>query len=133
MFTFVKLKSVLSIRYLHKTFTFGDEMVFAEKLKNWLKTKKLHFSIWLDRESHLFDSKTGQRTNLKDLPELHLNGRILEQNNRSVVKHDETAYVSHPKNWLASLSVDKKVCTEHLLLDNKETAILITKPKEQQP
>ena len=107
-------------------------MGHVEKLKNWLKTKKWHFQIWLDGESHLFDRKTGQRTNLKTLPELHLNGRILEQGNRSVVKHDETAYVSHPKSWLANLSVEKKVCTEHVLLDTQETAILITRPKNKE-
>ena len=107
-------------------------MGFLSNFKNRWKTWKLIVNIWLNRESNLFDSKTGQRTNLIDLPEVHLNGRILAQNNRSVVKHDETAYVSHPKEWLANLSVDKKVCTEHVLLDTQETAILITKPKENQ-
>ncbi len=107
-------------------------MLHLDKLKTWLKTKKWHFQIWLDGESHLFDSKTGKRTNLNDLPEVHLNGKVLQTDNRNVVKINESMYVSHDRNWLNGLSVDKKVCSEHLLLDSKETAILITKPKENQ-
>ena len=129
--SFVSIIYYISIRNSHDSFTFGETLKRVTRLKERLKYWRLHISVWMDREAHLFDRKTGLKTKLADQPEIHLNGHVLESDTRRIVQHDQSQYVGHAKHWLSPLANDKHVHTDHILLDSKETAILITRPKQE--
>jgi len=105
---------------------------FFSKGKGWILDKIEGLRDWWGRplvQIRVIDRRRVHNVNLRDLPKINVEGRVLETSRRKVIELGSSHAITQPGGWLANIENNKHVeCMFILKEDKSEEIILIRKP-----